>query len=152
MTVDEFKNTVGKALEPGEWFVIDQPRINQFADVTEDHQYIHIDPERAKHTWLGGTIAHGFLVLSLLPKLAEGRMPLPDNIEMGVNYGFDKVRFLHPVRPGDAVRMCATVAEVQQKGDNRFIQKLAITIEIKGREKPALACEWMNMFVVNSGS
>ncbi len=139
---------IGKPLPPSQWFTIDQTRINQFADVTEDHQYIHIDPERAKQTELGGTIAHGFLSLSLLPKLAEGSLPIPENSVMGINYGFDKVRFLNPVRPGDAIRFCATVVSVEDKGDQRCLQKLAVTVEIKDQQKPALACEWLNMFVL----
>lgn len=139
---------IEKPLPPGEWFLIEQPRINDFADVTEDHQYIHIEPERAKHTDLGGTIAHGFLSLSLLPKLAEGSLPVPDNSVMGINYGFDKVRFLNPVRPGDHIRFCGQVLSIEDKGDQRRLQKLAVTLEIKGQEKPALACEWLNMFVL----
>ena len=132
----------------GEWFEIDQQRIDQFADVTEDHQYIHIDPERAKKTDLGGTIAHGFLSLSLLPKLSEGCIPMPDNMVMGINYGFDKVRFLNPVRPGDRVRFCAFVDALVPRGENMFLQKLAVTVEIEGKDKPALACDWINLFVV----
>ena len=103
MTGTVFTDNIDKKLKPGDWFLIEQSRINQFADVTEDHQYIHIDQQRAAESYLGGTIAHGFLVLSLLPKLIEKSLITPDNIVMGINYGFDKVRFLNPVRPGDKV-------------------------------------------------
>ena len=131
----------------GEWFAINQSRIDNFAEVTEDRQYIHIDPERAKDTDLGGTIAHGFLSLSLLPRLFEGCKPPVDDVVMAVNYGFDKVRFLNPVRPDDQIRFCAKEVSLDAKGDQRFLQKLAVTIEIKGQQKPALACEWLNLFI-----
>ena len=142
-----FTDNIGKKLIPGDWFLIEQSRINQFADVTEDHQYIHIDQQRAAESYLGGTIAHGFLVLSLLPKLIEKSLIAPDNIVMGINYGFDKVRFLNPVRPGDKVRVTGEVIDIQDKGDGRYLQKVAVTVEIKGQEKPAIFCEWLNMFV-----
>ena len=148
MTGTVFTDNIGKKLKPGDWFLIEQSRINQFADVTEDHQYIHIDQQRAAESYLGGTIAHGFLVLSLLPKLIEKSLITPDNIVMGINYGFDKVRFLNPVRPGDKVRVTGEVVDIQDKGDGRYLQKVAITVEIKGQEKPAIFCEWLNMFVV----
>ena len=148
MTGTVFTDNIGKKLKPGDWFLIEQSRINQFADVTEDHQYIHIDQQRAVESYLGGTIAHGFLVLSLLPKLIEKSLITPDNIVMGINYGFDKVRFLNPVRPGDKVRVTGEVIDVQDKGDGRYLQKVAVTVEIKGQEKPAIFCEWLNMFVV----
>jgi len=148
MTGTVFTDNIGKKLKPGDWFLIEQARINQFADVTEDHQYIHIDQQRAAESYLGGTIAHGFLVLSLLPKLIEKSLITPDNIVMGINYGFDKVRFLNPVRPGDKVRVTGEVVDIQDKGDGRYLQKVAVTVEIKGQEKPAIFCEWLNMFVV----
>jgi len=148
MTGTVFTDNIGKKLKPGDWFLIEQSRINQFADVTEDHQYIHIDQQRAAESYLGGTIAHGFLVLSLLPKLIEKSLITPDNIVMGINYGFDKVRFLNPVRPGDQVRVSGEVIDIQDKGDGRYLQKVAVTVEIKGQEKPAIFGEWLNMFVV----
>ena len=148
MTGTVFTDNIDKKLKPGDWFLIEQSRINQFADVTEDHQYIHIDQQRAAESYLGGTIAHGFLVLSLLPKLIEKSLITPDNIVMGINYGFDKVRFLNPVRPGDKVRVTDEVIDIQDKGDGRYLQKVAVTVEIKGQEKPAIFCEWLNMFVV----
>ena len=142
-----FTDNIGKTLTPGDWFLIEQSRINQFADVTEDHQYIHIDQQRAAETNLGGTIAHGFLVLSLLPKLVAKSLITPENIVMGINYGFDKVRFLNPVRPGDRVRVTGTVLDIVDKGDGRYLQKLGVSLEIEGKEKPAIVCEWLNLFV-----
>jgi len=143
-----FTDNIGKTLTPGDWFLIERSRINQFADVTEDHQYIHIDQQRAAETDLGGTIAHGFLVLSLLPKLVAKSLITPENIVMGINYGFDKVRFLNPVRPGDRVRVTGTVLDIVDKGDGRYLQKLGVSLEIEGKDKPAIVCEWLNLFVV----
>ena len=148
MTDHAFADAVGKTLQPSDWFLIEQSRINQFADVTLDHQYIHIDEQRAAETDLGGTIAHGFLMLSLLPKLVEKSMVTPEGMLMGINYGFDKVRFLNPVRPGDQVRVTGTVLDIVDKGDGRYLQKLGVSLEIMGKDKPAIVCEWLNMFVV----
>ena len=147
MNIDELKNNVGTRLLPGKWFSMSQERINQFADVTGDYQFIHVDPLRAASTPLGGTISHGLLTLSLLPMLVEGWMPVPDNTKMGINYGFDKVRFLNPVRPSDRVRAVATLADVQKKSSDSCVIKLNVEIEIEGLDKPALVCEWLNMFV-----
>ena len=148
MTDHAYADTIGQTLQPSDWFLIEQSRINQFADVTLDHQYIHIDPERAAQTDLGGTIAHGFLMLSLLPKLVEKSMLTPEGMVMGINYGFDKVRFLNPVRPGDRVRVTGAVLDMQDKGDGRYLQKLGVSLEIEGVDKPAVVCEGLNMFVV----
>ena len=144
---EELVNAIGTKFEPGEWFQIDQNRINTFADCTEDHQFIHVDEEAAKNTPFGGTIAHGFLTLSLLSKLVEGNGIIPENIVMGLNYGFDKVRFLTPVRSGKRVRAHVEVADVTPKEDGRFLIKQAITVEIEGEPKPALVAEWLTMVV-----
>ena len=148
MTDHAFADNIGTTLQSSDWFLIEQSRINQFADVTLDHQYIHIDEQRAAETDLGGTIAHGFLMLSLLPKLVGKSMVTPAGMLMGINYGFDKVRFLNPVRPGDQVRMTGTVLDIVDKGDGRYLQKLGVSLEIMGKDKPAIVCEWLNMFVV----
>jgi acyl dehydratase len=141
----EMSNYIGKEMEPGAWFTIDQDRVNQFADVTVDHQFNHLDEEKAKMTPFGGTIAHGFLTLSLLSHLAGESSLVPEEIMMGVNYGFDKVRFLNPVRVGSEVRALVTIADVTEKNTNQFLIKQAISVEIKGEEKPALICEWLTM-------
>lgn len=143
----ELLDHIGEELEPGPWFKIDQDRVNQFADVTIDQQFIHVDPEKAKDTPFGGTIAHGFLTLSLLTHLIEESAIMPNEIAMGLNYGFDKVRFLNPVRVGSEIRACVTIADVTKKSDTQYLVKQAITIEIKGVEKPALICEWLAMYV-----
>jgi acyl dehydratase len=141
-----FKATQGESEGAGEWFEIDQERINQFADVTIDHQFIHVDPERAKDGPFGTTIAHGFLTLSLLTHLT-GSIPQTDparfqGIVMGVNYGFEKVRFVSPVKVGSRIRASAVLANVELK--EPWVQTTrTITIEIEGEEKPALVADWL---------
>ena len=144
---EELVKLAGTRFEPGEWITIDQDRINTFADCTEDHQFIHIDEEKAAQTPFGGTIAHGFLTLSMLVKMMEGIGVTPDNVVMGINYGFDKIRFLAPVRAGKRVRACAELVSVEQKDENRFLIKQGITVEIEGEETPALVAEWLSMVV-----
>jgi acyl dehydratase len=112
----ELKNFIGQELEIGEWFEIDQQRINQFADVTEDRQFIHTDPEAAAQTPFGTTIAHGFLSLSMLTYLTSNSALVPENIVMGVNYGFDKVRFISPVKVNDKIRTRTTLKDVTLHG------------------------------------
>ena len=137
----------GVTFPPGPWVTIDQDRIDTFADCTEDHQFIHIDQERAAQTPFGGTIAHGFLTLSMLVKMSEEHGVFPENTVMGINYGFDKVRFLAPVRAGKRVRVHSEVVDVNQKDDNRFLVKQAVSVEIEGEDTPALAAEWLSMMV-----
>ena len=144
---DEMVKAIGTTFEPGPWIEISQQRINAFADCTEDHQFIHVDEKAAKDTPFGGTIAHGFLSLSLLSRMAEGNGIVPENIVMGLNYGFDKVRFLAPVKSGKRIRAHATVADVNRKDDNRFLIKQSISVEIEGEETPALVAEWLTMVV-----
>jgi acyl dehydratase len=144
---DEMVKAIGTKFDPGPWITVDQQRINTFADCTDDHQFIHVDEEAAKSTPFGGTIAHGFLSLSLLSKMAEGNGIVPENIVMGLNYGFDKVRFLAPVKAGKRIRANATIADVTRKDDNRFLIKQSVSVEIEGEETPALVAEWLTMVV-----
>lgn len=130
-----------------DWVTMDQGRINAFADCTEDHQFIHIDEENAAKTPFGGTIAHGFLTLSMLPKLSEGQGVVPENVVMGINYGSNKVRFLAPVRAGKRIRSHSELITVDQKDDNRFLLTSSVTIEIEGEETPALVAETLTMLV-----
>ena len=146
-TKEEMANVVGTKLGPSQWVELDQERINTFADCTEDHQFIHIDEEKAAQTPFGGTIAHGFLTLSMLAAFAEDIMVAPENMVMGMNYGFDKVRFLAPVRAGKRVRATGEVMSVEIKDGNRFLVKMALSVEIEGEETPALVAEWLNMTV-----
>src|SRR5210317_354392 len=143
----EIANSVGTRYELSEWIEIGQDRINTFADCTEDHQFIHVDEEAARNTPFGGTIAHGFLTLSLLSKMAEGNGVVPENIVMGINYGFDKVRFLAPVRAGKRVRANIEVTDVDRKDDNRFLIRQAVSVEIEGEDTPALVADWLSMVV-----
>ncbi len=137
----------GQRFEPGEWITLDQQRIDTFADCTEDHQFIHVDQEKAAQTPFGGTIAHGLLTLSMLVKLCENNGIMPENTVMGLNYGFDKVRFLAPVRAGKRVRASIEILDVEQKDANRFLIKQGVTVEIEGEETPALIAEWLGMMV-----
>ena len=132
-------------LGPSEWVEVSQQRINEFANCTDDHQFIHVDEEKAKETPFGGTIAHGFLTLSLLAKFSEEIAITPENTVMGMNYGFDKIRFLAPVRSGKRVRMVGEVLNVDRKDENRFLTKISATIEIEGGDTPALVGEFLLM-------
>lgn len=144
---EEMLNYIGHKFEPGEWIEVTQDRINTFADCTEDHQFIHVDEEAAKNTPFGTTIAHGFLTLSLLSKMAEGNGVVPENVVMGLNYGFDKVRFLAPVKSGKRVRANAEISDITEKDGGRFLIKQTISVEIEGEETPALIAEWLTMVV-----
>ncbi|MFQ5557845.1 MAG: MaoC family dehydratase [Acidimicrobiales bacterium] len=137
----------------GDWFRITQAQIDQFADVTNDHQFIHVDPERAKaETPFGGTIAHGFLTLSMLVHLSESipdDTPPLDGVVMGINYGFDKVRFISPVPVESRVRASAKVSRVELKG-TAINSTRTITVEIEGSDRPALVAEWIGRIVFDS--
>ena len=144
-TPDNVSKLVGKETGVSDWITIDQERINAFADVTEDHQFIHIDPEAARATPFGTTIAHGFLSLSMLSKLAAGSVIVLEGVKMGVNYGFDKVRFAAPVKSGKRVRGRFTLMSADQKITGLWTLKYAVTVEIEGEDKPALVAEWLTM-------
>lgn len=145
---EQLADHVGTTFPPSAWLTIDQERINAFADCTEDQQFIHVDEEKAAQTPFGGTIAHGFLTLSMLSKMMEGEGVMPENIVMGINYGFDKVRFLAPVRAGRRVRAHRQLTDVQQKDDKRFLLRSSVSVEIEGEETPALVADWLTMIVV----
>ena len=142
---NEMTNAVGMPLGPSDWIELSQQRINAFADCTEDHQFIHVDEAKAKETPFGGTIAHGFLTLSLLAGLIEKIGVTPENTVMGMNYGFDKIRFLAPVKSGKRVRMVGEVLNVDQKDENRFLTTFGVSIEIEGEDTPALVAEFLLM-------
>ena len=144
---EEMVNAVGTKFEPSAWIEVTQDRINTFADCTEDHQFIHVDEEKAAQTPFGGTIAHGFLTLSLLSKMIEGNGVAPENTVMGLNYGFDKVRFLAPVKSGKRVRAHIEITSVEPKAGGRFLIKQSISVEIEGEETPALVAEWLSMVI-----
>ena len=145
----ELKTMVGTATGTSEWILVDQAMINKFAEATLDFQFIHIDEEKAKLTPFGGTIAHGFLTLSLFPMLmAKSDCPRPAGVKMGVNYGGNKVRFLAPVRSGKRVRGHFKLLELDEKRPGQWQQTLEFTVEIEGEEKPALMAEWISQFFV----
>jgi len=143
------KESIGADLGTAEWLMIDQQRINAFADCTIDHQFIHIDPEKAAKTPFGGTIAHGFLSLSLLSYFAASVGCRLEDTIMGINYGFDKVRFLAPVKVSSRVRARARLLDVQEKKPGQFLIKQEVTIEIEGESTPALIAEWLTMAITN---
>ena len=130
------------------WLTIDQQRIDEFADATEDRQFIHTDPEAAAQTPFGGTIAHGFLSLSMLSRMAAEAMLVPDNIKMAVNYGLDRVRFIKPVRSGKRIRGRFRLDSVDEKAPGQLLLRHTVTVEIEGAEKPALTAEWLGLLFV----
>ncbi|MFM5915391.1 MaoC family dehydratase [Chakrabartia godavariana] len=139
----------GKDIGTSEWMLIDQDRVNKFAEATGDFQFIHVDPERAKLTPFGGPIAHGFLSLSLLPVLtAQADLPRLDGVKMGVNYGGNKTRFIAPVKVGKRVRGHFKMLDIEEKRPGQFQQTMEFTLEIEGEDKPALIAEWITQFFV----
>jgi acyl dehydratase len=146
--VAELKGYIGKSLGCSDWVEIDQQRIDQFADCTGDHQFIHVDPEKARQTPFGSTIAHGFLSLSLLPMLMENIMIMPENLKMAVNYGLDSLRFIQPVKVGSRVRLQLDVVDVLEKNPGQWLIKARAVMEIEGQEKPAYIAEPLTLCFV----
>ena len=148
--VAELKDHVGKELGKSEWLTIDQERINQFAECTGDHQFIHVDPEKAKQTPFGTTIAHGFLSLSLVPMLMlmEKIMIMPQGLKMAVNYGLDSVRFIQPVKVDSKVRLVVTLTDATEKNPGQWLLKARAVLEIEGQEKPAYIAEPLTLCFV----
>jgi acyl dehydratase len=146
--LDEFRNSAGTELGPSDWFLVDQDRIDLFADVTEDHQFIHVNPQRAARTPFGGSIAHGYLMLSLLSYLNRQYALAPEGIVMGVNYGSDKVRYLQPVKAGSRVRSRSKIVSVEEKSPGQWLMKSAVTMEIEGSDKPAMYAETISLIMV----
>ena len=130
------------------WLTIDQKRIDEFADATEDRQFIHTEPETAAQTPFGGTIAHGFLSVSMLSRMAAEAMLVPDNIKMAVNYGLDRVRFIKPVRSGKRIRGRFRLDSIEEKAPGQLLLRHTVTVEIEGEEKPALTAEWLGLLFV----
>ena len=143
---EKLADYVGKEIGSSEWFEVDQDRINLFADATLDHQFIHVDSEKATPLF-GSTIAHGFLSLSLLPHLTSQAALAPENLKMVFNYGLDKVRFINPVNVGSKVRTHSKCLSVDDKGDGRYLMKTEVIMEIEGVDKPAYIAETLSMFM-----
>ena len=146
-SVTEIKSRVGDEVGVSSWIEVDQARIEAFAEATEDRQFIHVDPEAAAQTPFGGTIAHGFLSLSLLSRMGAEAMLVPDGMKMAVNYGLDRVRFLAPVRSGKRVRGRFTLDSVEEKVPGQVLLRHLVTVEIEEKEKPALSAVWLTLIV-----
>ena len=141
----ELEAAVGQEIGPTDWFLIDQARVDGFADDTEDHQWIHVDPERAAAGPFGGPVAHGFLTLSLIPYLTS-QLRRVEGVRMGVNYGLDRVRFPSPVRVGRRIRARATMISLDKIGDDAVHLVTRITIEVEGSDKPACVADMVSRF------
>ena len=146
-TLTEIKNAVGSEVGMSSWIVIDQARIDAFADATEDRQFIHVDPAAARQTPFGGMIAHGFLSLSLLSRMGAEAMLVPQGMNIAINYGLDRVRFLAPVRSGSRVRGRFTLDSVDEKAAGQVLLRHTVTVEIEGEDKPALSAVWLALIV-----
>ena len=143
---EKLEDYVGQDIGSSEWFEVDQDRIDMFADATLDHQFIHVDEEKATPLF-GSTIAHGFLTLSLIPHLTSQAVLAPENLKMVFNYGLDKVRFINPVNVCCKVRTHSKCVSVEDKGDGRYLMKTEVSMEIEGVEKPAYIAETLSMFI-----
>jgi len=147
VTRDALAEFIGKRLVADEWLEIDQTRIDQFATVTGDHQFIHVDPVAARNTPYGSTIAHGYLTLALLPQMLEPIILQPAGVAWGINYGLDRLRFLNPVHVGASIRTVSTLLSIEDKGPDRMLMKSEVTVEIKGEARPALVAETLVMWI-----
>jgi len=144
-SLEQIRGCIGSEVGVSGWLTLDQQRILAFADATEDRQFIHVDPAAAAQTPFGGTIAHGFLTLSLLSRMAAEATLLPDGLRMAVNYGFDRVRFLAPVKSGKRVRGRFTLDSVEEKAPGQWLMRHTVTVEIEGEGKPALTAVWLGL-------
>jgi len=146
MTPQEFASRVGETIGTSEWVLVDQDMIDKFADATGDHQFIHVNPAMAAMTPFGGTIAHGFLTLSLIPVLTEkSSIERPAGLKMALNYGGNRVRFLKPVRSGKQVRAHFKLVGMEEKRPGQWEQTVEITLEIEGEDKPGYVAEWISL-------
>jgi acyl dehydratase len=147
-SLEEIQSRVGTEIGVSDWILVDQDRIDRFAEVTEDRQFIHVDPQAAAKTIFRSTIAHGFLTLSLLSRFGEDAFLQPPGVRMGVNYGFDKVRFLAPVKSGKRVRGRFFLRSAEEKRPRQWEFHHDVTVEIEGEDKPALIAEWIGLIFV----
>ena len=147
-SLDQIRVLVGQEVGVSSWLEVDQERILAFAEATEDRQFIHTDPDAAARTPFGGTIAHGFLTLSLLSRMGAEAMLLPQGLTMAVNYGLDRVRFLAPVKAGKRVRGRFTLDSVEEKAPGQWLLRHTVTVEIEGEDKPALTAAWLGLMFI----
>ena len=146
ISLEQYQAMVGREIGVSSWHLVDQKRIDVYADVIEDHQFIHVDPVRAKaETAFGTTIAHGFLTMSLMSIMSYEVMPVISGTTMGVNYGFDKLRFISPVRSGSRVRGRFILAEAKLRKPTELLSRTNVTVEIESEEKPALVADWIGL-------
>lgn len=145
----ELPARVGQELEPSSWLEITQERVNQFADATNDHQFIHVDADKAAKTPFRGTIAHGYLTLSLVPFLTAEKSLNIEDVAMGINYGSDKVRFIQPVRVGSRIRAKQVLKAAVERNPGQWMIRTGLTIEIEGQEKPAMIADLISIIVIN---
>ena len=148
VALEEIRSRAGEEIGASQWIEVDQQRISDFAEATEDRQFIHVDPEAAGGTPFGGTIAHGFLTLSLLSRMAAETILVPPESKMVVNYGLDRVRFLAPVRSGKRVRGHFRLAAVDEKSSGQILLRHDVTVEIEGEDKPALSAHWLTLIFI----
>jgi acyl dehydratase len=146
-SLDDIRSRLGAEIGVSNWLTVNQERIHAFAEATEDRQYIHTDPDAAAQTVFGGTIAHGFLTLSLLSRMAAEAMLIPDGVKMAVNYGLDRVRFLAPVKSGRRVRGRFTLDSIDEKAPGQLLLRHTVTVEIEGEDKPALTAQWLGLII-----
>ena len=144
-SLDDIQARIGDEVGVSSWLTVDQARIDAFADATEDRQFIHVDPQAAAAAGFGGTIAHGFLSLSLLSRMAAEAMLIPESVKMALNYGLDRVRFLAPVKSGKRVRGRFTLDSVEEKAPGQWLMRHTVTVEIEGEAKPALTAQWLGL-------
>ena len=146
--IADIRDRVGKEIGVSSWLTMDQQRIDEFAESTEDRQFIHVDPQAAAQTPFGTTIAHGFLSLSMLSRMAAEVMLVPDSTKMAVNYGLDRVRFIAPVKSGKRIRGRFRLDSIEEKAPGQLLLRHTVTVEIEGEEKPALTAEWLGLLIV----
>lgn len=144
-SLDEIRSRIGEEIGVSGWFEMNQERIDEFADATEDRQFIHIDPKSAAQTPFGQTIAHGFLSLSMMSRMAADAMLVPDTVKMAVNYGLDRVRFVAPVKSGKRIRGRFRLDSITEKAPGQLLMRHTVTVEIEGEERPALTAEWLGL-------
>ena len=144
-TLDEIRTRIGEEIGVSSWLTVDQERIDAFAEATEDRQFIHTDPAAAARTPFGGTIAHGFLSLSLLSRMGSEVLLAPEGVKMALNYGLDRARFLAPVKAGARVRGRFTLDSVEERAPGQLLMRYSVSVEIEGQDKPALTAVWLGL-------
>jgi acyl dehydratase len=144
-SLDDIRSKIGEEVGVSGWLAVGQDRIDAFAEATEDRQFIHVDPAAAAQTPFGGTVAHGFLTLSLLSRMASETMLVPEGLKMAVNYGLDRVRFLAPVKSGQRVRGRFVLDSAEEKAPGQWLMRHQVTVEIEGEDKPALSAQWLGL-------